>query len=126
MNEPARLGRREFLAGTTGLLTAGLFVSERDAGLNAGEQEPADRFVVQSQKLPALLSVTTFWTFLREFSPLEVCGDGIRNVRLIRSRVPGGGGQPKHVVPDMQAADIDRREFKRSVHPTGVLQVQRD
>jgi hypothetical protein len=31
--------------------------------------------VSQPQELYAVLSVTTFWSFLREFSPLEVCGD---------------------------------------------------
>ena len=36
---------------------------------------------------PTLLSVTTFWSFLREFSPLGVCGSGIRNFMMIRSRV---------------------------------------
>jgi hypothetical protein len=35
----------------------------------------------------ALLSVTTFWSFLREFSPLEVCGGGIGRLLMIRSRV---------------------------------------
>ncbi len=37
-----------------------------------------------------MLSVTTFWTFLREFSPLVVCGGEIGGMRMIRSRVPGG------------------------------------
>ena len=37
----------------------------------------------------AVLSVTTFWSFLREFSPLEVCG-GIRHFLMPRSRVLKG------------------------------------
>ncbi len=35
----------------------------------------------------ALLSVTTFWSFLREFSPLEVYGGGIRHFLMPRPRV---------------------------------------
>ena len=39
--------------------------------------------------MSAELSATTFCTFLREFSPLEVCAGGTRNVRMRRFRVPG-------------------------------------
>jgi len=34
-----------------------------------------------------VLSVTTFWSFLREFSPLEVYGVGIRHFLMPRPRV---------------------------------------
>jgi hypothetical protein len=40
--------------------------------------------------LPAGLSVTTFCSFQREFSPLGVCGSENGNVRLIRFRLSGG------------------------------------
>jgi len=40
--------------------------------------------------LPAGLSVTTFCSFQREFSPLGVCGGENGNVRLIRFRLSGG------------------------------------
>ena len=36
-----------------------------------------------------VLSATTFCSFLREFSPLEVCAGGTRNVRMRRFRSPG-------------------------------------
>ena len=38
----------------------------------------------------AVLSVTTFCSFQREFSPLEVCGGEIGNARMIRFRLSGG------------------------------------
>ena len=37
----------------------------------------------------AVLSATTFCSFLREFSPLEVCAGGTTNVQMRRFRVPG-------------------------------------
>jgi hypothetical protein len=37
--------------------------------------ETASDFMIPC--FPGVLSVTTFWSFLREFSPLEVCGGGI-------------------------------------------------
>ena len=37
------------------------------------------------QRNSAVLSVITFWIFLREFAPLEVCGGENRNVRMSRS-----------------------------------------
>jgi len=47
MTESPQLGRRAFLAGTTGLLTSGLF-----RGAAVGEERSAQRFVVPSQELP--------------------------------------------------------------------------
>ena len=41
-------------------------------------------------QLYAVLSVSTFWSFLREFSPLEVCGSENRKVRMTRFRLLGG------------------------------------
>jgi hypothetical protein len=35
----------------------------------------------------SVLSVTTFWSFLREFSPLEAYGGGIRHFLMPRPRV---------------------------------------
>jgi hypothetical protein len=40
-----------------------------------------------SARVLAVLSVTTFWSFLREFSPLEVYGGGIRHFLMPRPRV---------------------------------------
>jgi len=42
------------------------------------------------RKCVAVLSVTTFWSFLREFSPLEVYDSGIRRFLMIRPRVSVG------------------------------------
>jgi hypothetical protein len=47
MTESTPFGRREFLAGTAGLLTPGLF-----RGSAGDEARSADRFVVQSRRLP--------------------------------------------------------------------------
>jgi hypothetical protein len=43
-----------------------------------------------------VLSVTTFWSFLREFSPLEVCGDE-NNRALLSGELPIGLHVPLHL-----------------------------
>jgi hypothetical protein len=43
-----------------------------------------------------LLSVTTFWSFLREFSPLEVCGDE-NNRAPLSGELPIGLHVPLHL-----------------------------
>jgi hypothetical protein len=50
-------------------------------------RDPIDPRILLALWLYALLSVTTFWSFLREFSPLEVYGGGIRYFLMPRSRV---------------------------------------
>ncbi|MCH7995418.1 MAG: hypothetical protein IIB57_13370, partial [Planctomycetes bacterium] len=50
MTEPSRLGRREFLVGTTGLLTASVLPGTSGRGLSSAES--AEQFIVKSQPLP--------------------------------------------------------------------------
>jgi hypothetical protein len=69
MTELSRLGRREFLAGTTGLLASSFL-----ARSSAAKEKAADRFVIQSQKLPAA------------------------NVRLPTDRLPPPAGRKKRIV----------------------------
>jgi hypothetical protein len=46
--------------------------------------------------IAAVLSVTTFWSFLREFSPLEVCGDE-NNRAPLSGELPIGLHVPLHL-----------------------------
>ncbi len=53
-------------------------------------------------------SATTFWSFLREFSPLELCGALIGNVLAIRFREPVGRFRPPPADRTQSSRHADR------------------
>jgi hypothetical protein len=59
-----------------------------------GEKTRIEQFSYSA--ISAVLSVTTFWSFLREFSPLEVCCDENNRARL-SGELPIGLHVPLHL-----------------------------
>ena len=83
------------------------------------EQAGGDGVVGQVQHR-AELSATTLWSFVREFSPLEVCAGHRKNVLLGWLREPGGGlaahwfGPERHVAVPILSAPWHPRRYSRS------------